>query len=111
VTIGVTYFGKFSDSDGSGTLRKWKPVAIYVFPKDQSRPRNSSTKLCPRNSTKLLSTKLHETHESPTAKGFYTGGGGTGSAIYKVGIDDTVSYSGHQSLKMEYVGDAGRNSP
>jgi hypothetical protein len=43
--------------------------------------------------------------ESPMAKGFYTGGGGTGSAIYKVGIDDTVSYSGHQSLKMQCVGD------
>jgi hypothetical protein len=43
--------------------------------------------------------------ESPTAKGFYTGGGGTGSALYKVGIDDTVSYSGHQSLTMQYVGD------
>ena len=24
---------------------------------------------------------------------------------YKVGIDDTTSYSGHQSLKMQYVGD------
>ena len=24
---------------------------------------------------------------------------------YKVGIDDTVSYSGHRSLKMQFVGD------
>jgi len=43
--------------------------------------------------------------ESPMAKNFYTGGGGTGSAIYKVGIDDTTSFSGNQSLKMQFVGD------
>jgi hypothetical protein len=44
--------------------------------------------------------------ESPTAKGFYTGCGGyAGCTEYKVGIDDTVSYSGHQSLKMQSVGD------
>jgi hypothetical protein len=44
--------------------------------------------------------------ESPKAKGFYTGCGGTaGCTDYKVGIDDTVSYSGHQSLKMQFVGD------
>jgi hypothetical protein len=30
---------------------------------------------------------------------------GTGSAIYKVGIDDTTSFSGNQSLKMQFVGD------
>jgi hypothetical protein len=39
------------------------------------------------------------------AKNFYTGGGGTGSAICKVGIDDTTSFSGNQSLKMQFVGD------
>jgi hypothetical protein len=38
--------------------------------------------------------------ESPNAPFPYTGGTG-----YKVGIDDTVSYSGHQSLKMQFVGD------
>jgi hypothetical protein len=44
--------------------------------------------------------------ESPRAKGFYTGcGGSAGCTEYKVGIDDTVSYSGHQSLKMQSVGD------
>ena len=43
--------------------------------------------------------------ESPMAKGFYTGGGGTGNAVYKVGIDDTTYYSGRQSLKMQSVGD------
>jgi hypothetical protein len=44
--------------------------------------------------------------ESPMAKGFYTGcGGSAGCTDYKVGIDDTVSYSGHQSLKMQFVGD------
>jgi hypothetical protein len=44
--------------------------------------------------------------ESPKAKGFYTGcGGSAGCTDYKVGIDDTVSYSGHQSLKMQAVGD------
>ena len=44
--------------------------------------------------------------ESPKAKGFYTGCGGTSAAlIYKVGIDDTTSYYGHQSLKMQYVGE------
>lgn len=43
--------------------------------------------------------------ESSMVRGFYTGGGGTGNAIYKVGIDDTISYSGHQSLKMQYVGE------
>ena len=47
--------------------------------------------------------------ESHTAKGFIFGCG-SASAIctgykYKVGIDDTVSYSGHQSLKMQSVGD------
>jgi hypothetical protein len=47
--------------------------------------------------------------ESPTATGFIFGCG-SASAIctgykYKVGIDDTVSYSGHQSLKMQFVGD------
>jgi hypothetical protein len=42
--------------------------------------------------------------ESPKAKGFYTGCGGyAGCADYKVGIDDTTSYSGHQSLKMQSV--------
>ena len=45
--------------------------------------------------------------ESPTATGFLFGCG-SASAIctgykYKVGIDDTVSYSGHQSLKMQFV--------
>jgi hypothetical protein len=45
--------------------------------------------------------------ESPSAKGFIFGCG-SASAIctgykYKVGIDDTVSYSGHQSLKMQFV--------
>jgi hypothetical protein len=44
--------------------------------------------------------------ESPKAKGFYTGcGGKAGCTDYKVGIDDTTSYSGHQSLKMQSVGD------
>jgi hypothetical protein len=44
--------------------------------------------------------------ESPNAKGFYTGCGGyAGCTDYKVGIDDTVSYYGHQSLKMQFVGD------
>jgi hypothetical protein len=44
--------------------------------------------------------------ESPTAKGFYTGcGGNAGCTDYKVGIDDTTSYYGHQSLKMQFVGD------
>ena len=47
--------------------------------------------------------------ESPTAKGFLFGCG-SASVIctgykYKVGIDNTVSYSGHQSLKMQFVGD------
>ena len=44
--------------------------------------------------------------ESPNAKGFYIGCGGyAGCTDYKVGTDDTVSYYGHQSLKMQYVGD------
>jgi len=44
--------------------------------------------------------------ESPNAKGFYIGCGGyAGCSDYKVGIDDTVFYYGHQSLKMQYVGD------
>jgi hypothetical protein len=44
--------------------------------------------------------------ESPMAKGFYTGcGGSAGCTDYKVGIDDTTSYSGRQSLKMQSVGD------
>src|SRR5580698_8244452 len=44
--------------------------------------------------------------ESPKAKGFYTGcGGNAGCTDYRVGIDDTTSYYGHQSLKMQFVGD------
>ena len=44
--------------------------------------------------------------ESPKAQGFYTGcGGNAGCTDYKVGIDDTVSYYGHQSLKMQYIGE------
>jgi hypothetical protein len=43
--------------------------------------------------------------ESPLPKGLYTGCGGNAGCDYKVGIDDTVSYSGHQSLKMQSVGD------
>jgi hypothetical protein len=44
--------------------------------------------------------------ESPNAKGFYIGCGGyAGCTDYKVGIDDTVFYYGHQSLKMQYVAD------
>jgi hypothetical protein len=44
--------------------------------------------------------------ESPTTKGFYAGCGGyAGCTDYKAGIDDTTSYTGHQSLKMQYVGD------
>jgi hypothetical protein len=45
--------------------------------------------------------------ESPNAKGFYIGcGGSIGCTDYKVGIDDTVAYYGHQSLKMQFAGDA-----
>jgi hypothetical protein len=44
--------------------------------------------------------------ESPMANGFYIGcGGSAGCTDYKVGIDDTVAYLGHQSLKMQFVGD------
>jgi beta-lactamase regulating signal transducer with metallopeptidase domain len=43
--------------------------------------------------------------ESPKVKGFYAGCGGSADCGYKVGIDDTVFYYGHQSLKMQYVGD------
>ena len=44
--------------------------------------------------------------ESPTTKGFYAGCGGYARCTeYKGGIDDTVSYSGRQSLKMQFVGD------
>ena len=44
--------------------------------------------------------------ESPTAKGYYIGcGGNAGCTDYKVGFDDTVFYTGHQSLKMQFVGD------
>jgi len=43
--------------------------------------------------------------ESPNAKGFYIGCGGTAGCMdYKVGVDDTVSYYGHQSLKMQFAG-------
>jgi hypothetical protein len=40
--------------------------------------------------------------ESVTARGFYTGGNG-----YKVNIDNTTSWAGKQSLKMQFVGDGG----
>jgi hypothetical protein len=43
--------------------------------------------------------------ESPAARGFYAGCGGiVGCSDYKVGLDDTVSYNGRQSLKMQYLG-------
>jgi hypothetical protein len=44
--------------------------------------------------------------ESPTVKGFIVGCGGSAICTcykYKVGIDNTVSDSGHQSLKMRYL--------
>ena len=42
--------------------------------------------------------------ESPKVKGFYAGCGGVaGCTDYKVDIDDTTAYSGHQSLKMQFV--------
>jgi hypothetical protein len=45
--------------------------------------------------------------ESAAAKGFYTGCGGiVGCSDYRVALDDTVSYNGRQSLKMQYVGNA-----
>jgi hypothetical protein len=51
--------------------------------------------------------KIDFDFESTTAKGFYTGcGGSAGCTDYKVGIDDTTSYSGRQSLKMQSVADA-----
>jgi hypothetical protein len=40
--------------------------------------------------------------ESTTAKGFYTGGNG-----YRVGVDNTTSWTGSQSLKMQFIGDGG----
>jgi hypothetical protein len=40
--------------------------------------------------------------ESQTPKGFYTGGLG-----YRVTLDNKVSYSGIQSLRMEFIGDGG----
>jgi hypothetical protein len=33
-------------------------------------------------------------------KGFYTGGPG-----YRVALDNTVAYTGKQSLKMQFIGD------
>jgi hypothetical protein len=51
--------------------------------------------------------RLDFNFETPNANGFYIGCGGyVGCTDYKVGIDDTVSYNGRQSLKMRYVGDA-----
>lgn len=48
--------------------------------------------------------------ESATPKGFILGCGSAHAICtgykYKVGIDNTVAYSGHQSLKMQFVGDA-----
>jgi len=53
-----------------------------------------------------INPRLDFDFESPNAKGFYTGcGGSAGCADYKVGIDDTVAYYGHQSLKMQFAGD------
>jgi len=40
--------------------------------------------------------------ESTMAKGFYTGGNG-----YRVGVDNTTSWTGSQSLKMQFIGDGG----
>jgi erythromycin esterase-like protein len=37
--------------------------------------------------------------ESPSPRGFYTGGAG-----YRVAIDTSVAHSGKQSLRMEYIG-------
>ena len=44
--------------------------------------------------------------ESTTAKGFYTGGNG-----YRVGVDNTASFTGSQSLKMRFTGDGGEAKP
>jgi hypothetical protein len=44
--------------------------------------------------------------ESPTVRGFIVGCGGSAICTgykYKTGIDNTVSYSGRQSLKMQYL--------
>jgi hypothetical protein len=41
--------------------------------------------------------------ESPTLKGFAFAGDNGGR--YKVGLDDTVGFTGRQSLKMQFVGD------
>jgi len=44
--------------------------------------------------------------QSATVKGYYMGCGGTlGCTDYKVGLDNTVVYQGHQSIKLQYVGD------
>lgn len=44
--------------------------------------------------------------ESPNVKGFYAGCGGYPNCTeYKVRFDDTTSYSGRQSLRIQFVGD------
>jgi hypothetical protein len=50
------------------------------------------------NGERYSSPQFDFDFESAVAKGFYTGGAG-----YKVGIDNTTSYSGRQSLKMQFV--------
>ena len=58
------------------------------------------------NGEQYYNPKFDFGFESTIAKGFYAGCGGTfGCTDYKVGVDNTVSFAGHQSLKMQFVGD------
>jgi len=45
--------------------------------------------------------------QTPTMRNYYMGCAGTaGCTDYKVGIDNTVVYTGHQSIKLQFIGDA-----
>jgi hypothetical protein len=60
------------------------------------------------NSEPYLNPPFDFDFESPTINGFFAGDN-RGSNRYKVALDNTNSYTGRQSLKMQFVGD--RTSP
>jgi len=62
------------------------------------------------NGAPYLDPQFDFDFESPTPKGFFVGGNRE-SGRYKVALDSTTSYTGHQSLKMQFVGDRTLSPP
>ena len=63
------------------------------------------------NGEPYLNPQFDFDFESPTPKGFPYFGDNRGSGRYKVALDNTASYTGRQSLKMQFVGDRTPSPP